>query len=350
VARNRRAAGVAALSMLLLWLVAPMPAVASPDPDSTQQIGIGLVAPAGAPAPDSPAATYIVDQLEPGRQLTRQVRIDNASRQSQQISLYAAGASIENGQFQFADGRTENELSSWTRVSRNVVTLAAHTTAQISATIAVPVSATGGERYAVVWAQVSAPTAAGINESNRVGIRMYVDVAGQTAPSRDFAIGAISADRTSSDRPRVSAVVDNIGSLALDIRGSLKLTDGPSGLQVAPVLINAAVTVGPKQTGRATFDLSAGLPDGPWRATIVLSSADLSHQGQAVLTFPDSGQKVAPLETFPRKESNHRNTLWPIVLGTSGAAALVVTMIYRAYGRRHGRRDTSSICPGNSRE
>ena len=41
-----------------------------------------------------------------------------------------------------------------------------------------PIGATSGERYAVVWAQVAAPGGGRITEVNRVGIRVYLAVAG----------------------------------------------------------------------------------------------------------------------------------------------------------------------------
>ena len=63
--------------------------------------------------------------------------------------------------------------------------------------IDVPVDASAGERYAVVWAEVSAPASAagGVTLVNRVGVRVYLSVAPGGAVAGGAATPAVANDR-----------------------------------------------------------------------------------------------------------------------------------------------------------
>ena len=208
-------------------------AFASPpgrSPAVPGSVGIRLVAVAGASPRNPLASSYVVERLAPGSRLTRQVEIDNDTDRSVDVSVYPAAASVVRGSFVFASGRSGNDLSSWTSVSQDVVRLARGSEAFDTLTINVPSSASSGERYAVLWAEVSAPPAGGITLVNRVGVRMYLSIGPGGAPPSNFAVGSLTAERSATGGSVVVAHVHNSGQGTLDLSGTLMLTDGPDGL------------------------------------------------------------------------------------------------------------------------
>ena len=101
------------------------------------------------------------------------------------VAVYPAAASLRRGTFMFASGHSTNELSRWTSAeAERVPRWPPGTKAFETVTINVPTNASAGERYAVIWAEVSArPLAAhGVRLVNRVGVRMYVSVGSGGAP------------------------------------------------------------------------------------------------------------------------------------------------------------------------
>lgn len=85
--------------------------------------------------------------------------------------------------FSFTSGRTANALSRWTSISHVKLRIAPGREAIETVTIRVPRHTSPGARYAVIWAEMSAPAknAASIRLVNRVGVRVYVTT---TGPSR----------------------------------------------------------------------------------------------------------------------------------------------------------------------
>ena len=146
--------------MLLAGTIVPASsAFASSQANSAaNSIGIRLVPLPGA-SPDALARSYVVDRLAPGASVVRTVEIDNTTSATADVSVHASGASIVGGNFSFAPGTSQDELSSWTSLSSDMVRLAPGTEATDTLTIKVPANASSGERYAVLWAQVSSPPA-----------------------------------------------------------------------------------------------------------------------------------------------------------------------------------------------
>src|SRR5580658_7483294 len=72
-----------------------------------------------------------------------------------------AAATISQGSFVGAPAHTANDLSTWTTVSRPIVDVPAGSTAVDTITVAIPATASPGERYAVVWAEVRSAKAGG---------------------------------------------------------------------------------------------------------------------------------------------------------------------------------------------
>lgn len=137
-------------------------------------IGIRLIGPPGGSGANPLARLYVVDRLAPGTTIRRSVEITNTTSAMADVTIYPAAAGIVRGAFEFAAAvHGQDELSSWTSVTRHTLLLAPDTSAVDTLTIKVPREASPGQRYAVLWAQVSAPSAAdGVLLVNRVGVRM----------------------------------------------------------------------------------------------------------------------------------------------------------------------------------
>jgi hypothetical protein len=257
-------------------------------------IGIRLVGAPGGPANDPIARLYVVGRLSPGSSIQRRVEISNTTRTSADVAVYPAAASIVRGAFAFASGRGQNELSGWTSVSRGVLRLPPGGVAFDTLTVHVPGNASAGQRYAVLWAQVSAPSAtAGVNLVNRVGVRMYLSVGPGGALAPNFAIGPLSAKRSATGQPLVVAEVRNTGRSPLEISGNLTLSDGPGGLSAGSVPARLGAILAPGGSEPVTVPLDQKLPRGPWRAHLRLTSGQLQRSAAAMITFPRRADVVA---------------------------------------------------------
>ena len=105
---------------------------------------------------DAPGS-YIVNRVAPGTTIHRRIEVENGTRSMAHIAVYVAGASLSHRKFSFAPSHVQNELSSWTSVDRKTLRLEPGSVAYETVMIAVPKEASPGERYAVVWAEVSSP-------------------------------------------------------------------------------------------------------------------------------------------------------------------------------------------------
>ena len=202
--------------------------------------------------------------------------------------VYPAAATVVRGSFAFAPGRSSDELSSWTSVRHNVISLARGSEAFDTLTINVPSSASSGERYAVLWAEVSAPPAApgGITLVNRVGVRMYLSIGPGGAPPSNFAVGSLTAERSTTGGSVVVANVHNSGQGTLDLSGTLMLTDGPDGLRAGPIAATLGTLLAPGASEPVAVQLGSELPRGPWRADLGITSGTLERSAVATITFP----------------------------------------------------------------
>ena len=262
-------------------------------------IGIRLVAVPTSPTSNPLARLYIIDHLAPGTSVSRQVEVSNTTRAVADVAVYAAGASLGGLGFSFSAGRVQDQLSSWTSVSRNMLRLQPGTDALETVTLSVPKDASTGEKYAVLWAQVSPASSAhrGLLFVNRVGIRMYVSIGlGGTLPP-SFTIGRLAAKRATSGNPSVAVTIHNSGEGPLDISGSLTLSNGPGGVRGGPYPVTLGSALAPGRSELAAAMLSKQLPGGPWKATITLHSGLTVRSATATLTFP------ALTDTPPQRSS-----------------------------------------------
>lgn len=279
-----------AFAIVLLNIFATGPVLAA----GNEGIGIRLLDVPTATQNDPRARSYIVDNLAPGTIIERRIQLTNHSASPQSVTVYTGSARIESGSFVGDEGNTVNELSSWTAVSDSELMLNAGAAADVMVTVTVPADASSGERYAAVWAEVQAPSDenATIVNASRVGIRMYVSVGAGGGEAAEFTIGTVKASRTAEGLPQVTATVTNTGGRALDVVGSLALSEGPSGLSAGPFPTENATTLAPGDEGQVVVTLESGFPAGPWQSVLTLRSGLIEHEISAEITFPRASQTV----------------------------------------------------------
>lgn len=193
--------------------------------------------------------------------------------------------------FSAPPGRPRNELTGWMSLDRTSIDVPPGRSGTVQVTIAVPPSAARGERYGVIWAQAGArPDAAHtVRIVNRVGIRVYLDIGPGGEPPSDFEIGELTPMRAPDGRPQLLALVHNTGERALDMSGTLSLSDGPGGLRAGPFAADLGVTLLPDTSAPVNVTLDQRMPDGPWKAELTLMSGMVKRTVSATLTFPRAG-------------------------------------------------------------
>ncbi|MFG1916457.1 hypothetical protein [Micromonospora sp. NPDC048898] len=235
---------------------------------------------------------YIVDHLPPGTTIKRKLLISNRTDETRRIDVYPAAATVEGSEFKFGEGRAANELTSWITLDKSVVEVDPWGEARVLATIVVPRAASRGERYGVIWASAtSAPRSDGeVTQIHRVGVRMYLDIGPGGEPVSDFSIGELRPARSAEGVPSVTAQVTNTGGRAIDLTGSVALSDGPAGSRAGPFDVGQGVTLPPGGSGQVIARLPAELPNGPWKIEVNLQSGMVKRSITAQIEFPDAGQ------------------------------------------------------------
>ena len=302
-------------------------------------IGLRLLDAPIAARNDPRARIYIVDRMAPGAVILRHIAVTNTTPSAARVLLYAAAASLANGGFLGGAGHTVNELSSWTSVRPGAVTVPAGGQAIAMVSVAIPRDASPGERYGVVWAQVTGRPDGGVVQVSRVGIRLYISVGSGGAPAANFVIASLTAERTADGRPIVVAAVRNTGGRALDMSGSLRLSGGPGGLGAGPFAATLGTTLAIGDIEPVAIALDRQLPAGPWNVEITLRSALIEHQARATLTFPATGAAQAVPITPPTS-----HWLIPLLTGLGGLCLLA--LVLRGAIARRRRRGGRPNCQG----
>lgn len=235
---------------------------------------------------DTRARQYIIDNLRPGTTIRRRVEVANTTDKPARVVMYPGAARIRHGSFVGAFGRRRNELTSWTELSRKRLELPAHSTRRTSVTIHVPRDAAPGERYGVIWAQVSGNHGPGVTLVNRAGIRMYLSVGGHNAAPTKFTVDTMTAERDRAGRVIVKAQVHNTGGRALDLSGTLSLTKVRGSISAGPYPVQLGTTLAPGQSEPVTVLVTDQVPRGLWTATLHLKSGLYEQTYRARITFP----------------------------------------------------------------
>ena len=335
-------APIAALAILAASIVIGAPAGAAdrdrgasagPAPASGS-IGIRLVEASVDRRDDPRAQVYIVDHLKPGSRMTRRIEVSNSSDSTHRITVGVAAAEIKNHEFVPAPQPDANELPEWITIDEPVIVAAPHSTTTVRATIAVPPSASRGERYGTIWATVGAADrraeAMTVRKVNQVGIRVYLDIGPGGEPPSDFRIEELVPGRTEQGAPVVRAKVRNTGERALDLTGRLWLSDGPGGLAAGPFPATLGTTLLPGDTTQLEVVLDRQLPNGPWQARLRVESGRIHREVTAKIMFPDQNGSWGLPTTFSEQ--------LPMLILISGAVATVAGLVMIVGYRRARRR------------
>ncbi len=251
--------------------------------------GIRLVDVPVSAAADSRAWRYIVDFVHPGAEIRRRIAVQNDTPKAAVVRVYAGTATITHGEFVGGAPQATSDLTTWTSVSHPVLKLAPWATAMDLVTIRVSRYASPGERYGVVWAQESSRASSashlGIIEVNRVGVRIYLDVGPGGLPPTSFAITAITGGRAPGGSPEVVVSVRNNGKRAIDLAGTVSLSDGPGNVSSGLVAFQPELTLAPGQSGQLTAVLAKTTPAGQWQANVTLRSGETMVKAQATIQF-----------------------------------------------------------------
>jgi hypothetical protein len=319
--------------------------VSSPEVRSGDQgsIGIRLLDTPIEPTGDPRARAYVVDHVRPGARFSRRFAVNNTSDRRQHVALYAAAAEIGDSSFTMAEGRTPNELTSWMSLDRATLDLPPHGSATAAATFAVPESASTGERYAVIWAEVTSSEAGPTGNFRlvtRVGLRVYLDVGTGDAPPPAFAIESLMPGRDKTGAPRVRARVRNMGTRALDLTGSVALVGGSAPVTAPPPPVGRGTTLAPDGTGALDVGLDDPVGTGPEKATLVVAGGGVTRSVSATLTFPTARESWG--SSVPIDAAKSRFDSPPGEFGVVGAlvllaAAALTAGILIGVGRRRGR-------------
>ncbi|MEO3925408.1 hypothetical protein ABGB07_16285 [Micromonosporaceae bacterium B7E4] len=283
---------------------------------------------------DPRASRYIVDHLPPGTVIRRQLLVVNKTSRTQQIDLYAAAATVEEGRFRFGEGRTQNELSSWITLDKDRVDLPPGARTRVRATLDVPPPISTGERYAVIWASTKSPPkkSANVNQIHRVGVRVYLDIGVGGEPPSSFTIGDVLPARDAQGVPSVGIRVQNTGGRALDLGGTVSLSEGPAGTRAGPFDVIEGTTLAPGTSGTVGVRFPRELPNGPWKIDIELQSGTVRQTGTGRITFPDPGEVGEPSELLAPLRTPQG------IIGSSLVAGLIVAGGLFVVARRLHRR------------
>jgi len=298
--------------------------------------GVRLVDIPGDLVDDPRARHYIIDNLTPDTTVHRRIEVLNTTDDTLHVDAYPAAAGIAHGSFVGAAGRTRNELSSWTRLRHRTLDVPAHGTVRDTVRIAVPRDAAPGERYGVVWAQVSGSRGGGVALVNRTGIRMYLSVGGHNPPASNFSARTMTAQRGPDGRAIVRAQIINTGGRALDLSGTLKLASVSGNLSAGPYPVQLGTSLAPRQSEPVTIPVTDEVADGPWRATLELKSGLLVKTFHAKIRFPHS-QGMAPAAVVDTEASGGvaLKALVPgMILLLSTALLIAGVRVRRLRGRR----------------
>lgn len=319
----------------------------APAPGAGGGLGIRLVDAPEARRDDPRAQVYIVDHLAPGTTITRRVEAINDTSGPLTASLYPGVADIRDGTFAPEEKDVGGDIAAWTSVDPARLTLAGGERKTAQVTIRVPSDASPGERYGVVWAELPPVGGGGVAQVNRVGVRIYLSVGAGGEPASDFVVESLQASRSREGAPRVTAEVRNTGGRALDMSGTLRLSDGPGGLAAGPFPAELGTTLGPGDAAPVVVDLDEAIDGGPWRARLELQSGTLRRAAEATITFPDgSGQEAEPVaaEEVPLDATNP----WVFAAGALiGLLALLLLLfaLLRRRGRRSRDDDEPELAP-----
>jgi hypothetical protein len=343
VTREAMRRGLVAATLLIAGLSCPAISASgagSPTPDNS--IGFRLVDAPTDRLADPRAHIYIVDHLAPGTTIHRKVEVSNGTAHAMHIRLYAGAATLEQGEFKAPGGPGGNELAGWTSVSAPAVDVAPRSAVQATVTIAVPSSASTGERYGVVWAELPPSQGnGGVSLVNLTGVRIYLSVGPGGEPASSFVVPSLVARRDQQGHPVVAAQVRNTGGRALDLSGHASLSGGPGRLSAGPFdAKNETLPIG--QSGEVLITLDPAIPSGSWKVQVTLHSGLIENTAEADLVVPATSEPAqAPVRARPVKKPGPSSAVLIAGVVLVGAVSVGLALTFR-------RRRRESLPPRGS--
>lgn len=267
---------IAIVTAALLAVAVPGTVAAAPVSPTAGLPGTGI----GIGLTDAPGQAHIIEDLAPGVEVTRHVRVSNNTGVPRTVAVYAGPASIVNGTFTVEGAGETNALTSWITVDQPTLQLADGEDRAVAVTITVPPDAPSAQLYGAIWAAVDA---------SRTGVRMDVTVGGNNGPAADFTVTELVPQRRADGTATVLATVTNAGGHPIDITGTLRLIDGP-GAMFVDVVPAQPTRLAAGTTGTVLFVVpdSAALPAGPWTGKVRLGNGYFTHGLSARITFPET--------------------------------------------------------------
>lgn len=281
--RTLRAVGVAVLAALLASAAA---APAAAGEGSQGSVGIGLLEVPTDRADDPRALVYVIDHLHPGDVIERRIEVTNSTANAVDVDLYPAAAEIGDRGWTPLDGRAVNDLTSWTTITPSSGVVPSGGRLEGTIRVVVPDDARPGEHYAVAWAQLPVDSGGTVDVINRVGLRLYLSVGDGREPASDFAIRSAQAVTTDDGHHRLDVSVENTGGRAIDVNGEVVLA-GPAGLTAGPFRSPTGPTIAPGSDDILSLAVPDDLPDGTWRAQIVVRSGTLERRAELPVSWSD---------------------------------------------------------------
>lgn len=322
--------GAATLVILGAVVALAVPAAVASAQQAYTGLGIKLVDAPSDRRDDPRASAYVVDHVGPGASISRRVEVRNDTGRPVEVDVYPGAAALEDGSFAIAPREAQNELTTWMSVTPASLSLAQGERQMVTVEIRVPEDASPGERYGAVVAEL--PPADGPGEvkiATRVGVRTYLSVGAGGEPASDFAIESLTAARSQDGVPEVRALVRNTGGRALDMNGTLSLTNGPGGLAAGPFPAEVGTTLGIGASAPVVVKLDPRIPAGPWTARLDLRSGLLERAAEATITFPEAAGEVGPrVDAEPVPLSEDPNVVIPIAVGLLVLAALMLLWLF----------------------
>jgi hypothetical protein len=339
----RRRSLAAALGLLVLVLGLPAAGAAPAPPPG---LGVRLLDAPTARQDDPRARVYVVDQVRPGTRFTRHIEVSNGDREPMDVLVYPTTAAIAGGSFTFGDRGQPGDIPQWVQVSPTTLHLPSGGRAAVTVTVAVPEDAPSGEVYGGIVAERPASPGKGISVALRAGIRVYLSVGPGGEPRSDFVIDSLTAARSRSGQPYVLAQVRNTGGRALDLSGTLKLSDGPGGLRAGPFKADVGTTLGLGQSEPVTVLLDKAIPAGPWKATLDLQSGLVRREATATISFPTTaGAEAVPVAATDVPLYKDKGAVGAVAAALIGLLALLLLLFLLLWRRR--RRDALGAGPQN---
>ncbi|KAA0918920.1 hypothetical protein [Dietzia sp. ANT_WB102] len=276
---------------------------------------------------DNPrAATYIIDNVPPGKRLERQIVVSSTMAERTTFDLYVGAAHVNDEGYQAEPRGATNALTTWTSLDKTEVTLDPGQEEVVTVSVDVPADAPEIEQYALIWmsTKVDENNPDAVQAVSRVGIRMYLSVGTGDGPRPSFSIDSLLPIRLGDGTAAVKAVLENSGARAVEVSGTLDLTDGPGGLSV-PAVESGGKTIPADSRGELIIEVpnSGEFPAGPWSASVTLDSGYGKETAAAEISFPDQGEG----EPVPVK-GGLSAAAW-IALGVGAALLVALLALWR---------------------